>query len=344
MSANFSIKRTGTIALIVLVLAACVYMAVVSPKFGFLVSGPGLLFVLAAGVALVLMSFSGNEISEAFKHAVGASGKGRELQRSAYFWEAMARNFWMVGVLGSLITFIIGLGSSAGGIQGISTRMTNSYLSTIYGMILAVICAAPALKLSGKLDVSVNTAGQEIGRANSAGVDKTFGITHFIGYALFILCLGGVMISAMSSFTPDSPLKPQNVFLNWPSLLIVVGGTLLFVLFIGSQALGRSLTLSFALTGLIGTLVGYYMLLQGFLSHNIAEIASGMTFIISACFLALLGMIVLGAPLGDRMLKNAQSSRQGALNRIAWFIFPLISILFLTLTFILVITPIKRPM
>ena len=81
------------------------------------------------------------------------------LQRSAYFWEAMARNFWMVGVLGSLITFIIGLGSSAGGIQGISTRMTNSYLSTIYGMILAVICAAPALKLSGKFDAPMSSKG-----------------------------------------------------------------------------------------------------------------------------------------------------------------------------------------
>lgn len=344
MSASINIKRMGAIALVILVLAACVYTAVISPKSIFLVSGPGLVFVLVAGFAMALMSFSGAEISEAFKHAAGASGDTLGLQKSAYFWEAMARNFWMVGVLGSLVTFIIGLGSSAGGIQGISTRMTNSYLSTIYGMILAVICAAPALKLSGKLDAPMSSKGGELDQPSRYPMDKTFGITHVFGYALFILCMGWVMFSAFSNLTADSPLNPASVFLYWPSLLIVAGGTVLFILFIGSDALGRSLTLSFALTGLIGTLVGYYMLLQGFLSHQIANVAAGMTFIISACFFALLGMVLLGAPLGDRLLKGAQSNRQGSLNRIAWFIFPLISLLFLTLTFIMVITPIKRPM
>ena len=33
MSTNINIKRMGTIALVILVLAACVYTAVISPKF-----------------------------------------------------------------------------------------------------------------------------------------------------------------------------------------------------------------------------------------------------------------------------------------------------------------------
>ena len=121
--------------------------------------------------------------------------------------------------------------------------------------------------------------------------------------------MGHVLL--LFQFNCRQPSQSGQVFLYWPSLLIVAGGTVLFVLFIGSKALGRSLTFSFALTGLIGTLVGYYMLLQGFLSHQIDNIAAGMTFIISACFFALLGMMILGAPLGDRLLKGAKSNRQG---------------------------------
>lgn len=248
----------------------------------------------------------------------------------------------MVGVLGSLIVFIIGLGSSTGGIQGISMRMTNSYLSSIYGMILAMICTAPALKLFGKLETAFQKEDLEKSPWTSGTMDRTFSSTHLFGYALFILGLNWVIFSSLSSLTKDSPLKPANVFLNWPSLLIIAGGTILFVLFIGSKALGRSLTLSFALTGLIGILVGYYMVLQGFLGHSTENIAAAMTFIISACFFALLGMIFLGAPLGDRVLKNTQDNHKSTLNRIAWFIFPLITLIFLTLTFILILTPIKQ--
>lgn len=344
MSTGLNIKRSATISLVILVLAVFVYTAAISPEFGFLVSGPGLIFVLLAGMAMALMSFSSAEMAEAFKHTAGAEGEGQALQRSAYFWEALARNFWMVGVLGSLMTFIIGLGSASGGIQGISTRMTNSYLPSIYGMILAVLCAAPAMKLSGRLDISSNTDSIEVVQSRAPLLDKTFGVTHILGYLLFSLCMTGIIASSLSPLTSDSPINPATVFLYWPTLLIVAGGTILFVLFIGGKAIGHSLTLSFALTGLTGTLVGYYMLLQGFLSHQIEGVAAGITFIISACFFALLGMIILGAPLGDRTMKLTQSGRQGALSRLAWFFFPLICLIFLTFSFVLVITPIKRPM
>ena len=186
--------------------------------------------------------------------------------------------------------------------------------------------------------------GQDVTRSRRYLFDMAFGATHVIGYVLFVLCMAWVIVSSFSTLTADSPLNPASVFLYWPSLLIVAGGTILFVLFIGGKALGRSLTLSFALTGLIGTLVGYYLMLQGFLSHRIEGVAMGVTFIIAACFFALLGMIILGAPLGDRTLKLSQSGRQGALSRIAWFLFPLICLIFLTVTFVLVITPIKKPM
>jgi flagellar motor component MotA len=64
-----------------------------------------------------------------------------EQQKSGYFWEAAVRNFWMMGVLGSVISFVIALGNSEGGIFEIATRMSASYLSAVYGMILAVICS-----------------------------------------------------------------------------------------------------------------------------------------------------------------------------------------------------------
>lgn len=342
MSKNLDIKRVLITVAAIVVVAALGYTAVLSEKFASLISGPSFIFVLVGGVAVTLMAFSGSEITTALKHAIGGSAKSHELQQSAYFWEALARNFWMVGVLDSLIIFIIGLGSSKGGVDGIATRMTNSYLSTIYGVILAVICVAPALKISGKFADSLNSGSEKISSVPPGMMDKSLRLENIFGYALFILSLGGVFLGSLSSLTSDSPLNPASVFLYWPSLLIVAGGTIVLVLFIGGAAIGQSFTLSLALTGFIGTLVGYYLLLQGFLNRNIQDIAGAITYIISSCFFALLGMIFLGAPLGDRVLKHSRTQKQGTLNRVAWFIFPLITLIFLTLSFVLVLTPIKR--
>ena len=85
---------------------------------------------------------------------------------------------------------------------------------------------------------------------------KTFRIENIIGYVLFIVVIGWAVVLPLSSRTLDSPLNPIQVFIHWPSLLVVIGGTIALVLFIGSTSIGQSFTLGFSLTGLIGSLMG----------------------------------------------------------------------------------------
>jgi len=125
----------------------------------------------------------------------------------------------------------------------------------------------------------------------------------------------------------------------WPSLLAVLGGTLLLVLFVGKSSLSPTITLSFAITGLIGSLLGFIQALHGIGSESMEEISAAITFVLSSCFFALLGMLLLGAPLEDRAVRTAQ---QSLLSRVAWYVFPMVAFILLVLMFVLIITPIPK--
>lgn len=140
----------------------------------------------------------------------------------------------------------------------------------------------------------------------------------------------------MMSPAQGSQFTPLQWFIHWPSLLVVAGGTLALVLFANDAGDGRSITVSFAFTGLIGTLMGFVQLLQSF-NVGIAAIAAAMTFIISSCFIALVGI-----PLEDKVLKLASDGKDKLPSRVAWYGFPLLTLFYLMMTVILIITPIKK--
>jgi hypothetical protein len=125
-------------------------------------------------------------------------------------------------------------------------------------------------------------------------------------------------------------------------LLVILGGTIALVLFVGSSAKGRTYTLGFAVTGLIGSLMGIIQVLLGFSSRRIGDIALAVAFILSSCFFALLGMMLVGAPLEDRSIKDLKEARYSTLSRAAWYVFPLVTLILLVITFVLVITPTKK--
>lgn len=331
----------GIIGRILIVL--CLALAVIlSGKFSDLMSGVGFVFVFLGGMALALISFSFKEIFSAFKNTSGRTGTTEDRQKACYFWETAVRNFWMMGVLGSVIGFVIALGNSEGGIFGIATRMTSSYLSTVYGLMLAVICSVPALKISGIL-----YSQSEEEKPNTYEKPKNDRIPFLkfetlIGYVLFIFVLGWITFAPMSRQAFEGPLKPQDLFLYWPSLLLVLGGTTAIALFVGNSAAGRSFTLGFALTGFLATLIGLVQAMYGFSERGIQEVATAITFILSACFVALLGMILVGNPLEDRLVKTRKGQKPLTLSRMAWLVFPLVSLILLLLTFIMVVTPIQK--
>ncbi len=142
----------------------------------------------------------------------------------------------------------------------------------------------------------------------------------------------------------SEPLITTGAFLfYWPSLLIVLGGTIAIALFIGTASGGQTFTFGFAVTGFIGALIGCIQVLLGLSSRSIEEIAAGMTFILSSCFFALLGMMLIGAPLEDRTLKNATNGRHSTMSRAAWYVFPLVTLILIVVAFVLVITPMPAP-
>ncbi len=330
-----TILRTGALGLLI-------YAVIASGRFTGLIHGPGLGFVLLAGAALSLTGFSASEIVNAFKHPGGGPGRIADLETSRYFWEAAARNMYMFGILGTTISFIVGLGSSEGGISGISLRMISAFQSTLYGMILGVICYVPAMKLSGRLDRSEGDAKGDESAPLFRPPDTRLRFENVLGYGLVLVILGWAMVSPISSTAPEAPLQPVKVFLHWPSLLVVLGGTVVLLLFMGRDAIGRSLPLAFAFTGLIGAITGLIQTMLAVAGRSIEEVAAAMVFLLSCCFLALTGMMILGAPLEDRALKYRNAPSRMMSGRIAWLLFPLLTLVFLLVTFVLVITPIKK--
>jgi hypothetical protein len=342
MTQSLDSKKISVIFIKLLILCCLVFAMVLTGKFADFVNGVGFLFVFLGGIFLTLISFSFREMGRALKHTLDRSGSALEQRKTGYFWETVVRNFWMTGVLGCVISFVIALGSSEGGLFGIASRMSASYISAVYGMALAVICAVPALKVSGTLDTPDKEEKQnslDVGSENNTPFLK---FDSVIGYVLFLFALGWSIFTPLLGQAFEGPLKPMDLFLYWPALLVVLGGTIAIVLLVGNSAASKSFTIGFALTGMLATLMGFVQAMMGFSSKEIQDIASAITFILSSCIIALLGMMLVGNPLLDHSMKNEKVQKAQPLNRIVWFVFPFMTLILLFLTFVMVVTPIKK--
>jgi hypothetical protein len=163
------------------------------------------------------------------------------------------------------------------------------------------------------------------------------------GYALFtaVLCL--TALSLTQGRPQEGPLTIGRVMLHGPAILVVLGGVIALALFMGAGTGARALTLGFAMAGLVGLLMGLIQALFGFVHSSIREISAALAFIISASFFALLGLVAVAAPLEDREVMEGRRERPGPLSRMFWTVFPLLVFIFLILTFIMVVTPMKQP-
>jgi flagellar motor component MotA len=247
----------------------------------------------------------------------------------------------MVGVLATLISFVIALTNSEGGIEGIATRMASALIPTVYGMILGVICFVPVLKLKEALTLS---PPKEITDENEIIPDRItarLSFENIIGYILIIAIIIGTFIKATLS-SNDPIFNAWDWMIYWPSFLVVFGGTIALVLFVGNSAKGQTFTLGFAVTGLIGSLMGIIQVLIGLTARSIQDVASAVTFILSSCFFSLMGIMLVGAPLEDRSIKDLKTAKRSTLSRVAWFVFPLITLILLVITFVIVVTPMKK--
>jgi hypothetical protein len=327
----------GKILILILIVGAIV----LSGRFSALWSGTGLAFILVGGAAMILMDFSISEIGTGLKWTAGPSVRPEDLPRISYFWEAAGRNFWLLGALGTVINFILALAQVSkgeGGLQVIALGMTSAFRPSLYGLILAVICAVPALKAHSALGKTPESLGSESPEAFPSRQRAGLRVENIIGYLLFLGMLGWSMLPTFGAWR--IPPWPGNPFLDWPALLVVGGAAVLLFLFLGRTA-ENSASGIFGLSGFIGVLIGLLLTLFGFAGRVITDVGAGLALVVSSCFLALFGIIFAGAPWEDR-LARFRGERASIISRLAWYVFPLLTQVFMILVLILVITPIKK--
>jgi hypothetical protein len=323
-----------------LVAAAFVCAVVVSGLFSGLMNRAGLLYLVFGSIAAAFMGFSRREIGAALRRAASRGGPPEETRRAAYFWEAAARNAWILGALGSALNFALVLGGESQGLQDVSHRMIQSFVVTLYGLVLAVLCLVPALKIAGRAE-EPSAPDKTVASSRPAAVPAPL-MERATAYVAFAAVLFLTAAPRILGAPPQGNLPIGKVLLHGPALLVVVGGTVALALFMGAGTEARAWTLGFALTGLVALLMGLIQALFGFVHKNIREISAALAFIISASSFALLGLVAVAAPLEDRELMEGRSKRPSPLSRLLWAIFPLLAFILLILTFFAVVTPMTR--
>lgn len=296
----------------------------------------GILFVLVGGIALVTISYPGTEIWRAFRHALGGANSEDEIRLSAHFWEATGRGFWILGGLSSVMSIITGFTAmrteETAGMSSIIPILIRVLLSTFYGSLLGLICFIPSWKLLGKLSGPSPEPGAT--RCGSQDISSR-GFGMVLGYVLFLAAL-------IAALRPPS-ISFSGIFSAClPSFLVVLGGTLALLLFIGGNNAKRAVSTAFAGMGLIGSLMGFIQMLHGMTISSpagIGKVAGALAFILAACFTALLGMALIGAPIEDQAIRMRQIQGPSTFSRVSWYVFPLLSLIFVIVVFINIIIP-----
>jgi hypothetical protein len=328
-------------------LAALGVVIVVFGRGGGCLGGYGAPLILLGGAALSLVGFSGREIAAAFRDAARGPFARPTRRISAFFWESLARDFWMMGALTSVLSFIDAFnrlaGSGSGGIAAVASAMAAALLPSVLGLTLAALCLVPAWKITAEARLAERELGSLSGSRPAAGATERTAPRTVAGYVFFIgLIAWTVVQSSLSPATSMSPFKAWTWLFYWPAILIVLGGTLAFALYAGRSAAGPPLTASFGLTALAGSLAGLVQVLMSFASKDIRGVTAGITLTISSCFVGSLGILLAGAPWEVRMVKDGRLDKPSALSRAVWAFFPLLTLFILALAFIFVITPIQR--
>jgi len=315
MSSSNGGKKYLLIPAWIFLLTIIAFGVVRSGKLANLMDPAGFLFVVVGGFALIMISFPGAEIRRALGDAVASPGKEAGIRLSAHFWEAAGRGFWIMGVLRSILNFVVFFNSlktrPAVSPQLINMELAEYLLAALYGILLAVICFIPCWKLRARVQNRplAEAAEQEPMSIGHSG--WRFGAA--LGYVLFLLL-----------WVWTFPYSTGILMAIAPAVLLVLGGTIAMTLFIRGS--GPTLSTAFAAMGLIGSLLGIIQMLFGLTEgiEGIGQFALALAFCIASCWTALLGMVLVGAPLEDRSIRMGRVATPSAFSRAAWYVFPLL--------------------
>lgn len=300
-----ALARAGVVVPWAIGLAAFGYLSPSAPL-------AGLLFVVLGIAATTLTAFQAREL-------------GRAPRSSAVFWESTARNAWLIGVLAAELYFVRALSDSNRGIAQIARGMALSFLPALFGLALAGLALVPALRMRG--------AGAE-SRPNGTGA----GLDRWFGIALFVVL---VAWTVMRSPEGDAwRFAPWATLLHWPAVLVVIGGALLVAAIAGEGLRRRIGVAALALAGALASLAGLVLLLLGFADQSLARIVSGLSFILTSCFVALAGMLTVANPIEDRRLR--EGGDPFPITRTAWLLLPVATLILLVIALVLAMTPMQQ--
>lgn len=302
--------------------------AVGSGQYFLFIDWKTIVLMLGGGFSTLLMGFTFPQMGRAFKHAYAAPGTRQEMRRSAHFWEASGRNFFMLGVFWCMVSFIAFLNTPSKGLVSLADAISLGFLPVFYGVILAVICFIPSYLIHKRINrAAPGPSGEEADGNRRQPMFLRF--EHVTGYLVFI----GIVLWKL-----DSPLNP---FIHWPSLTIVFGGGMALVMLFGDITTGRPFTLSFAFTGLVGLLMGFTQFLYS-LMRSIKGMADAITFAILSCFFAMLALLLIGMPMEDRWMTTEEDFKGLGFSRASWYGLPMIALLLFFFCILLVIIPVGK--
>jgi hypothetical protein len=327
--------RLETAAKVALV-AAWVAVLVASGRFTPFLHARGLAFVFLGLAAMALTSFTFAEIRVALRDAWAPDPDCGSTRVSVLFWEAAARNAWLTGALGSVVFFVLALARPSGGLRAIATDMSLAFVPSVLGLAAAGLLLVPSLRLRDAIEAS-GRAGSAVDPERGSPADRRTW-EHLVG-PLLLLSLVAWTISRPSSALPSPLPAPWHSLLHWPALLVVVGGTAAVLLLAGRPLARRIRSVSFAVAGATGTLIGLVQVLLGFAARDIASLSAAGSFIVTTCFISLLGTMLAAVPVEDRDAKAGGTASYPWPSRVAWLLFPMLTTLYLLMTFVMVLTP-----
>ncbi len=303
--ASAALARASVVVPWAIVLAASAFFPASAPV-------GGLLFVVLGLAAVTLTAF-------------GAHEWGRAARTSPVLWESTARNAWTIGVLAALLFFARALGDSSRGLAEVARSLALAFLPALYGLALAALCLVPALRLRDS-------------GAGSHSDESRGGADRWLGAALFLALVAWTL---MRSPLGDAwRFTPWAMLLHWPAVLVVAGGALLVAAIAGPALRGRIGVVALALSAALASLTGLVLVLFGFADQSIARVVSGLDFILTSCFVAHVGMLIVANPIEDRRMRGGADPFPGS--RTAWLLFPVATLVFLVITLVLAMTPMQQ--
>jgi len=295
----------------------------------------GIVLLCAGQVSIALLGFSGAEIAAALAHAVGRPGHATALRRSIRFWQAAARNAWLLSVLAALVGLVTLICAQRGGLSAFVAGASRQALAVTVGTALAALWLLPALRLAGAVErLTVDSGAGEPSGATAARPQ----IQAWLAYGLLLAALAWPLLSPGSG----PGFRPVDWLLRGPAWLVVGGGALAIALYIGTSARSGRWTVSIAVAGLVGALAGLVEASYGFSITRMEPVAGGLTLAIGSCFAALVGLAAIGLPSLDRAPDGETEGPLGAASRIAAWAFPAVVLAILVLAVALVLVPMER--